>query len=197
MEKGAAAWQQQAGRLGRQIEDMSQRIGELSGELEKVRIDKRVLTEMHDRCRELSEQHHQRNVLQPMFQTLIGLADRSRQKAGRLAPLLEKHAGQPDHPAVQAMRHLFEARRADCVEFEGLLATYGVEPFQNPDQKFDPSAQKCMRRIECQDSSRNATIAERLRPGYRRNGIVLRQEFVTVYVYPRPEQAPEQENQDE
>ena len=52
MEKGAAAWQQQAEHLDRQIEDMSQQIGELSGELEKVRIDKRVLTEMHDRCRE-------------------------------------------------------------------------------------------------------------------------------------------------
>ena len=194
IEKCTAPLGQEIEQLGQQVRDMTQQLAALPSELEEARVEQRVLTEMHDRCRELTEQHHQREILQPLFMTLIGMADRSRQKAARLVPLLEQHAGQLDHPAVQAMRHLREARRADCVEVEGVLAVYGAEPFQHPGHKFDPSTQKCMRRVECDDPAQHTIIAERLRPGYRRDGIVLRQEFVTVYVCPRADKAPKQEN---
>jgi len=156
-------------------------ITEIAGDIGRLKTDDKVLTDMSVQCRELREQHYERNVLIPVFLALIGIADRCRQTAERLRGLLEKHADSPTPSVLQAMRHILEARNADRIDVENLLADYGVEPFVHAGDAFDPTVQKCIRREPCENNAFDGHIAEGLLPGYRRFDKVIRQEYVSVY----------------
>ena len=157
------------------------RIDEIARDIERLKTDDKVLTEMSVECRELRERHHERNVLIPVFLTLIGVADRCRQSAGRLRTLLEKYADSPAAPVLHAIRHILDARNADRIDAENLLADYGVEPFVHIGDAFDPAVQKCIRREPCDNNAFDGHVAEGLLPGYRRFDKIIRQEYVSVY----------------
>jgi len=162
------------GALDRRITGMAQDIG-------RLKTDDSVLTDMSAQCRELREQHHERNVLTPMFLALIAVACRCRQAVGRLQRILDKHQGGPESSVVTATRKVLEARNADRIDVENLLADYGVESFVNVGDEFKPPVQKCIRREPCEDDALDGHVAERLVPGYRRFDNIIRQEYVSVY----------------
>lgn len=130
----------------------------------------------------LVEQFHEREVLQPMFLQLIAVADRCRQKITKLETLLEKPGAIKDKAKRELARYLVSARRADLTELENILANFGVVPFEHPDETFDRSVQFCMVRTVAERPGLTGKIAQRLRPGYRRNAQVIRPESVAVYV---------------
>jgi len=157
------------------------RIAGMAQDIGRLKTDDSVLTDMSAQCRELREQHHERNVLMPVFLVLIGIAGRCRQAVVRLQGLLEKHAGSSAVPVLQAFRQILEARNADRIDVENLLADYGIEPFVSPGDEFTPAVQKCIRREPCEDDALDGHVAERLLPGYRRFDKIIRQEYVSVY----------------
>ena len=164
------------------IAPLQKDIAEIRTEMQRIKTDDHVFAEMHDRCRELGEQYYEREVLGPFLMTAIGIADRCRQQTARLHEMLQKHSGARNRAALLAIRQILDARTADRLEIESLLANYGVEPHESPDQAFDASLQKCIRRVECESSNLHGRICQRLLPGYQRHGKVLRQEYVSVYV---------------
>jgi len=173
---------QQLSQIQQELKPLAGQIAEVNGEIKRIKTEHRVLAEMHDRCRELGEQHYQREVLGPLFRSAIGIADRCRQQADTLKELLRKHSAKDNKTAMQAIRYLLDARQADHIEIESLLANYGVEPFESPGNKFDSSTQKCISRTATQDASLAGQISHRLLPGYRREERIIRQEYVSVYV---------------
>jgi len=173
---------QQLSQIQQELKPLAGQIVEVNAEIKRIKIEQRVLTEMHDRCRELGEQHYQREVLGPLFRSAIGIADRCRQQVNTLRGLLSKHTAKDNKTAMQAIRYLLDARQADHIEIESLLANYGVEPFESPGDKFDSSTQKCISRTATQDASLTGQISQRLLPGYRREERIIRQEYVSVYV---------------
>ena len=173
---------QQLGQIQEYLKPLSGQIVEVNAEIKQTKIEQRVLTEMHDRCRDLGEQYYQREVLGPLFRCVIGIADRCRQQADTLKGLLKKHVARDNKTAMQAIQYLLDARQADYIEIESLLANYGVEPFENPDIKFDPTTQKCISRIETPEVDLVEKVSQRLLPGYRRDKKIIRKEYVKVYV---------------
>ncbi len=179
-----------------QTETLAQRIAELAelvrllGEqqasttstLQSQGVENRVLSEMHEQCRALQEGFHELEVLAPIFRLLIGLADRCRQdNLDRLSSL----NGQPrsaDLGPIGSLCQLATARNTDLMEIEAVLATFGVEVFHHPGDRFDSSRQKCVRAIPCQAAHLHSSIAGRLLPGYLRCDRVIRPEYVSVYV---------------
>jgi molecular chaperone GrpE (heat shock protein) len=151
-------------------------------EMRRIKMDDHVLTEMHDRCRKLNEQYYQHEVLGPVLLTIIGIADRCRQQTARLREMLDKHSDTGNQAALLAIRQILDARTADRLEIESLLANYGVEPYENPDEAFEASLQRCVSRLECKSVKLHGRICQRLLPGYRRHGKVLRQEYVSVHI---------------
>jgi len=162
---------------------IQEELGEMRQEMTRLKTDEQVFAEMHERNRELSEAFHERNVMEPVFLSLIGMADRA---AGLVeeaehANKAKAYSGSP--LALGAIRSLCDAREADIVELQELLASFGVEHFVSANDMFDARIQRCISRVECRDPLQDGQIAESLRPGYRRNGKVIRPECVSVYVF--------------
>jgi len=170
----------------RAVEDRLTAIGETLKTLQQQQANlgdqRRVIAEMHDQSRKLTEQFHEREVLGPLFFTVIGILDRHRQETGKVERSLTKHLSSRNWRGTAALGHILDARTADRLEMENLLANLGVEPFEHPGPQFEPRLQKCVARVACDDPARQHHVAQRLQPGYRRNGKILRQELVTVYV---------------
>jgi molecular chaperone GrpE (heat shock protein) len=181
-----------AGALERTFARMAEELAAMRQELQRLKTDDSVLTSLHKRCQELSEEHHERDTLRPVFHTLIGIADRSRQQTARYRRTLKMHSTLGDDSIGLVLSQLTEARNADRIEIEGLLANYAVEPFLNPSDVFDPSTQKCIQRVECHDPALEGRIAQRILPGYRRDGRILRLEYVSVHVRESKQQNPSQ-----
>ena len=161
-----------------------QQISALASDIQELKTQDRVLTELHDQVRRYSEQFHERELLQPVFRGLIAIADSCRRQERQLRQALQKHGDSSNQLAVSGLRRLLEARAANRVEVEDLLANYGVEPFTQLEDTFDPKVQMCVSRVACEEKAFHGRVAERLLPGYRRNGTVLRPECVTVFVVP-------------
>ena len=165
--------------LPAQIREMGEGQAATAAELKELKLERRVLTELSDEHRRLKEQFHEREVLYPIFRCLIGITDRIRQESSRLECLLESL----DLEAIVAARQVLEARKADLVEVEALLASHGVESFRHPEERFEPKLQKCVKTVPAKQAELQQRIAARLLPGYRRNGQVIRAECVSVYVF--------------
>ena len=100
----------------------------------------------------------------------------------KLQRTLTSYSQELDLGIALLVRQLLEAREADLVEIEALLTRYGVEPFQHPTDEFHPQTQRCVERIESRRAKQRGHVVARLLPGYRREGVVIRPECVSVYV---------------
>lgn len=161
-------------------ERLSPLLTELAEQIKQAQIEKHVIEKLSRRNTELEEQFYQNQVLLPIFLTLIGIIDRCRQKIQAL-----KHSQRlltPKSVPEKQISYLIEARKADQIELENILASHGVELYQNPDCIFDPTTQRCLSRIETSESGKINMLAARILPGYRRDGKILRKECVHVYV---------------
>lgn len=68
-------------------------------------------------------------------------------------------------------------------DMEDLFSWEGVMPFTCEGDKFDPSRQRIIQKVETDDPAKNKTIAHRLRPGYEWDGKVIRPEMISAYIY--------------
>ncbi len=164
------------------LHDLHEKFDGIRSEIARLRTDEAVLSELHERNRALSEEFHERHVLTPLFLMLIGIADRCGQRIAEAAEAQQKCEESGNRTVMHALEYIRQDRRADLIELENLLANYGVERFETPGERFDPSTQRCAKQVNTDDSSSRGLIDCRLLPGYRRDGRVIRQECVSVYV---------------
>lgn len=68
-------------------------------------------------------------------------------------------------------------------DIEELFSWQDVKPFTCESANFDNTRQRVIKKIETNDPQMDKKVAESLRPGYERDGKVLRPEMVAVYVY--------------
>lgn len=153
----------------------------LRDEIAQLKTEKQALTHLSDRCRELTERFHEREVLYPILFTLMTIADRARQEVARLRRLMNEQSGKIGLEGLIIMRHLIEARNADRIRVEDVLASYGVQPYQEQGEVFNASCQNLAQSVACDKPELHGRIASRLSFGYRRNGEILRPERVKVY----------------
>ena len=165
-----------------ELKRCTSRLEALSGDLQQLKTDKRIFTEMHDRNRSLTEQFHEHQVIMPVMYSLIGVADRCNELESMIEHNLKEQAESGKPQPMLPLEQILNARKADRIDIENTLANFGVEPFQNPSNRFDPASQQCMRRVEAPAPQLHGKIAGRLLPGYSRNGRVIRREQVDVYV---------------
>ena len=142
-----------------------------------------VHAEMLNRLRALEEQQFQNDTLHPLLFMLIGIADRCRDQEEALRRSLARARERGSKTQVQSLRYLISCRRGDRVEIEERLAGLGTQAFTHPGTEFDPTSQTCIQRCASRNGSIPGEIASRLRPGYQRNGRVLRPECVGVFVH--------------
>jgi len=154
----------------------------IQSELSRLRTDDLVVVEMHERNRALSEKFYERDVLKPVFLGLIGIADRCLQGRNRAAEAGERQRASGNRAAARALEHVRRAREADRIGVENLLANFSVERFETLGEQFDPAVQRCIERVVIAEGSSRGGIAQRILPGYRRNGRIVRQECVSVCV---------------
>ncbi len=170
------------GVLDERLQAVDQRLVAMNTDLGQLGTESRVLSEMHDQCRTLQERFHEREVLLPIFRALIGIADRCRNEAAKMRATLNNQERGLELDVVLALRHLLDAREADRIELEALLATLGVEVYQHGGDLFQAGLQKCVKRIRTSRPERHERVAVRLLPGYRRDETIVRPECVGVYV---------------
>ena len=170
------------GELAERFRGLDQRQAAIHTNVQQLGTENRLLSDMHDQCRVLQERFHEREVLLPIFRALIGIADRSRNETAKLRATLNDQQRGLELDVVLALRHLVDAREADRIELDALLATFGVEFYRHEGDRFEASQQKCVKRVRTTTRERHERIAVRLLPGYRRDGTVIRPECVGVYV---------------
>jgi len=151
-------------------------------ELEDLSLGKHVLEGMAEQARVLQERFHEREVLLPVFCSLIGIADRLRRERARLANLARRCGQDLELELGLTVRHLVSARKADLEEIETVLANFGVEVFRHPGQDFNAHVQTCVKPVPVKHGQLTGQIAERLLPGYQRGEEIIQAERVNVYV---------------
>ncbi len=67
-------------------------------------------------------------------------------------------------------------------DLEDIFSLRGVRAFTYENDLFDPSRQRIVKKIETDDPESDRKVAGTVRPGYERDGHVLRPEMVTVYM---------------
>ncbi len=159
------------GPLGQWMVDLQEATAEVSGRLDELSIEQHKLDDLHTRLQAFQEEHHEREVLKPIFLTLIALADRCQDQ-------IKAWSSQGSVGAEP----LIAARKADQIEIESTLKRLGVEPFQLPGDQFNGKCQRCIKTVPYLNGVKPLQVAERLRPGYRRNKQLIRSEYVTTYV---------------
>ena len=162
-----------------EIRELKETSSEIGAELERVHTDEGMLLDLHAAHKKLSEDFHEREVLSPVFHTLIGVADRCYQQIA-----LTKTEKASLDPAAEAGRlsSLIGSREADLIEIESRLADFGVQRYLSTKEDFNAKLHKCVQRLRTGDASRAGKIARRVLPGYRRSGKIVRPECVSVYV---------------
>ena len=139
-----------------------------------------VVTDLHKRYSDLSEEFHQRETPGPVFHCLIAIADRCREKMRRLRSVATRETSDA---ALSAKLHdLIKARSADRIDAEQTLAILGVEPFRERNGAFNHKRQKVMQSVPTTDNALVGAVAKHLQPGYVRHGRVIRPELVAVYI---------------
>jgi hypothetical protein len=171
-------------KLSKQLEDVSndikgcqEKLSHLAGGIDELKAADQIIADLSTRYRDLNERFYEREVLLPVVYCLIRVADGCRQQIDKYEHMHAKRAA-----GKKAIRFIIDCRKADLVQVEQALANLGVESFEHHGCQFDPSLQKCISRIECQDRAVESHVAQHLLPGYMRNGRVTRKEYVNVYV---------------
>ena len=154
----------------------------LTRETKELKAAEQIITNLNAHYKKLSEQFHEREVVLPVIHCLVRLVDSCHQQLDRVQKIHAKHIDSKNNSAAKVLAFLIEARKSDLVEFENALASLAVESYQHHSDVFNPSQQKCINRIECEDETLVTHIAEHLLPGYRRYDKIVRKEYVNVYV---------------
>lgn len=68
-------------------------------------------------------------------------------------------------------------------DMEDLFSWEGVMPFTCEGDKFDPSRQRIIKKVETDDPEKDKMIAQRLRPGYEWDEKIIRPEMISAYIY--------------
>jgi molecular chaperone GrpE len=163
------------------VTSLGKRFDYFEKSIEKSKVTTEALASLSLEIRKLQENFHDREVLLPMFQSLISIADRDREQIARVKKHKEQSEDSFKPPAEQAFNFMLKAREADITEIHAALARFGVEPFTEDGDTFNPSRQKVIQRIETQDKELSQKIAKRLHPGYIRGEQIIRREYVSVY----------------
>jgi len=178
-----------AGKLTKQLEDISNnlkgcqgQLSRLTKETEELKGAEQIISNLSSRYRDLTERFYEREILLPVILYLIRLADGCRQQIDKFQKICAKHAESKNESVIKTLTFLIDTRRANLVEVENVLANLAVEPYQHPDDIFEPSLQKGINHIECEEESQAHHIAHRLLPGYKRYDKVVRKEYVNIYV---------------
>ncbi len=162
------------------MQGFQEQLARLASATDDLKAADQIIAELSSRLRELSERFYEREVLLPVIYGLIRLADGCRQQIEKFKKV---HTDPTTPSGNKALRFIVEARTADVVQVEQMLADLGVESYTYSSYDFEPSLQKCVRRIETQDRSRDNRVAYHLLPGYKRHGNVIRKEHVDVHVF--------------
>jgi hypothetical protein len=167
--------------LGAHILELRESIGRLASAMAAQNELAPALASLSDRCAHFTERSYEREYLQPIFSALIDIVARRSNLADRMKALAELPAIANQPEIALHLRMLADVNTADRVDIENLLASLGVEAYQTESDRFDPSAQQAKGSIETGDASLHGRIAERLCPGYRRHGEIIRHERVRIY----------------
>jgi molecular chaperone GrpE (heat shock protein) len=174
--------------LNARLDNVSNRIKKFSEQLslivqqaEQLKAADSVIAELSTRCRSMSEQFYEREVLLPVIHSLISIADRIRQQIAKSKNIRDKYSDGQNRAEAKVLTYLLDGRNADLMELEDALANLGVESYHNPQNMFEPSTQKCINYVECDEQVLTGRIAYRLLPGYERHGQIIRKEYVNVY----------------
>ena len=68
-------------------------------------------------------------------------------------------------------------------DLESILDNNGVESYSDDTEKFNPKTQRVIKTIPTGNVEWENVIAERIRKGYRWNGVMLKPEMVKIYKY--------------
>lgn len=66
-----------------------------------------------------------------------------------------------------------------------VLEEHGVSAFRGEAERFDARREKVLRTVETTSTQLAGQVAERIRPGFEQNGVLLEKERVAVYVLPK------------
>jgi hypothetical protein len=167
--------------LGTAVASLEKRFDCIEKLTEKAKITTEALASLSLQNRQFQENFHEREILLPVFLSLISIADRCREQIARFRKHREQSEGSLRPTAEKAFLFLSKAREADIAEIHNSLAGFGIEPVITEDDTFNASRQKVIQRIETEDTALSQKIAERLHPGYVRYDQIIRREYVNVY----------------
>jgi molecular chaperone GrpE (heat shock protein) len=164
------------------IKNCSEQLTYMVQQADQLKAADRIIAQLSARCRTLSEQFYEREVLLPVIHSLIGIADRARQQIAKSKSVHDKYDDGQAESEAKILAYLVDGRNADLMELENALANLGVESYCRPQNTFDPATQKCINHVESEEEILNGRIARRLLPGYKRDNKIIRKECVNVYV---------------
>lgn len=118
-------------------------------------------------------------LLKPFIMSAISLLDDTNGFITRLAE-------QGDNPDPAKMRQFINNLPLDI---EDMLEMNGVEIYSDETPVFNPATQRVVKTVECAEVDNDKRIVERLRRGYRWNGVILRPEMVSIYKYKQKTQS--------
>ena len=167
------------------IQNCSEQLARIVQQADQLKAADCIITQLSARCRTLSEQFYEREILLPMIHSLIGIADRARQQITKAENARNKYDDGQTESEAEILTYLVDERKADLMELENALANLGVESFSRVQNTFEPATQKCVRRVESVEEILNGRIACRLLPGYKRDDKIIRKECVNVYIVKR------------
>jgi len=157
-------------------------LAEMTQELKRLNDAQTLAAKMQEEIQGLRENFYETNVLMPLIETMINIAERCRRQVDSLYESLQSSAHSQDWKSLAHITQVIDARSADRVIIESALANFGVEPFNATGERFDSTHQRCIQRIPTENREQHGIIAKRLQPGYRRNGAILCRESVGVYI---------------
>ncbi len=143
---------------------------------EKLKFDQHkesIIDNLHSELQEYKNETFRKHF-QTMIMDVIKIIDDIR-KLSRFYRSQESLNGDPDK-----WLKLIESIPADL---EDSFYWQGVKPYITDRDRFDPTRQKVLKKIETADKTKNKMVAERLFPGYEWDGRVIRPEMVNVYLY--------------
>jgi len=165
-----------------ELKGCEEQISQLAQQIAELKAAEKIIIDLSNRNKDLNEQLIEREIILPTILRLIYMADNCREQIGKFQKICDRSAGSQNEAALKILKFTIETRKANLTEFEDILANMAVESYQHHEDIFSPSLQKCINRVECAEQSLQAHIAGRLRPGYMRNGKIVRKECVDVYV---------------
>ena len=171
----------QLNNLTETVASLTAKFGTFEQVIYQIESDRKAMDILSQQNKQLNEELYERELVKPVFLTLIGLADRHEDQISRCGQHLNKIQEQKRPTAEKALRFLINSIQADLTEIHDVLARFGVERYEHQGGTFNASKQKVFSRVETEDKSLSQKIADRLHPGYARDEQIIRREYVNIY----------------